>query len=1157
MLPSALNLNKLGDNFIALKKAIDSCRFTAVVSATQNSKFHLSSRLERFFLYISSDYISARKAVSQLSEFSSGKVIFIPEKDDFMFHARAHISDSIVERIRVLSLLNSESVCGAVITAEGLLQYFPKRELFTESLITLSNNDEIDTFELANKLITISYKRVDVVTSIGEFSVRGDIFDIWPINTEMPVRISFFADIIETIRLIDPESMLSVRTIPSIGICPRSDILISKEMREKVKSELKTIKLTASIRLTDVINDVLDILENSNDQSSLSWIVPFINDELTSIFSYLPRDAVIIFDDPKIISDKLKLYTEAHQIRVTNLSALGEVTRYHLDSMLDLKTVYNETFRYRLLSFQLNKGANPIFDPEVVLNIKSIPITQYSRNNETLIDDLKLMISNGSKIFIYAEDEDGATRISKYLFDNNLDSCISSTLDERKDIIISPSRISGGFNYPQAKVVLIGTDDIIHRSSTKKKSQSLKRQTFIMPEIGDYVIHDFHGMGVFEGITPITTKSGTRDYYVVLYKGGDKLYLPVEQMDSLEKYTGGSSPELHRLGGSEFEKIKIKARESIKKLAIDLIGLYEKRAHRAGHTYQQDTVWQKEMEDAFEFTETEDQLIATAEIKEDMESGKVMDRLLCGDVGFGKTEVAIRAIFKTIIEGKQAVLLAPTSILCQQHYTTMKNRLGPFGINIDMLSRFTMRENKNEILKRIADGKTNVIVATHRILNKNVVFNDLGLLVLDEEQRFGVEHKERLKLMHDSVNVLALSATPIPRTLHMSLSGIRDISTLETPPANRIPVETYVTEYSDNMLIDAIKKEIARGGQVFVLYNRVETIQQFSAHVSSLLDSNAKVVYAHGRMDTDLLEDRIESFYNKEANVLIATTIIENGIDIPDANTLIVIDADQLGLADMYQLRGRVGRSYKLAYAYFTVRDGKVLTVEAQKRLNAIVSRQELGSGFKIAMDDMEIRGVGNVMGREQHGNMEKIGYEMYCRILHECIGELNGEKIKGKNNIQVVVDGNIYLPNEYINDSTQRVRFYKRAALLTTSSDEKELITRLTETYGAPPQSVLNLMSIGLIKNRASKIDANKVEITKNGIHICFPNGDIIQNENVMKGISAQSKQVMLSPAMPPKITFKVISSNANERIISIKRFLLSIKLQEEEEESWKISAK
>ncbi len=865
---------------------------------------------------------------------------------------------------------------------------------------------------------------------------------------------------------------------------------------------------------------------------ALVFILPFIAGRLSTVVDYLPEDAVVAFDEIKIIDEKLKLARNAHSIRVKSFTEAGEATSLHSSAIPDGEQVYRKIKTRTLLSFQQITSYNPVFEPEAVFNIKSLPVAKYNLNYKALVEDARGLLAGGSKIYIYAGGRDAKNALSSYLLENGLAS------GEGREISVIPERISRGLLYPSKKLALIGTDDVTRRAEVRKKGSA--RKAILIPMKGDYVVHETHGIGLSEGVVTMETRDGVRDYYVVLYRGGDRLYLPVDRMDSLEKYTGGGTPALHKLGGKEFERVKERVRASIKKLAIDLVGLYERRLNLKGYKYQPDTVWQKELEDSFEFEETDDQLIAVNEIKEDMERGKVMDRLLAGDVGFGKTEVALRAVFKTVMDGKQAAILAPTTILCRQHYNTALQRFKPFGLKIDILSRFVSEDVLKASLKRIASGETNVVVATHRLLGKDVRFKDLGLLVLDEEQRFGVEHKEKIKVLKNNVNVLSLSATPIPRTLHMALSGIRDISTLETPPKNRLPVETYVVEYSDALIVDALTRELARGGQAFILYNRVETIEAYYKRVSELVPE-ARVLYAHGRMDALALEERIGAFYNGEADVLVSTTIIENGIDLPDANTLIVIDSDRLGLAEMYQLRGRIGRSGSLAYAYFTVKPGKALTETAGKRLDAILNNTELGSGFRIAAEDLEIRGAGNVLGREQHGNMDKVGYDMYVRILSEAVGELKGVLPEARRDVEIVTDGNVSLPKEYILDGERRVKFYKETAAVSAREEEEAMLKGLEDVYGKPPEGVVNLVSVGLVKNLASRIGVKKVTATKEGLQITFYDGELYKREGVFKALGAFKQAAVLVPSEPPSVLFDNKNKDERERLKLLKEFLIA----------------
>lgn len=1141
MLPKVFSLENIGGDLAALKNSIHQNKNCSVFFAAGASRCHISAGLDKFFLYIAPDRISARAARDSLAEFCGRDVALLLEKDDVLINLQSYVSATLSERMGALTSVYNREVAGAVITAEGICQYFPNVISFGESLIKIKAGDEIPMEELISKLVLGGYRREELTEASGSFSVRGDRLDVWAANLELPLRIEFFGDTIESLRLFAPDSMISVRALNEAIITPRSDILISGDKKEELLKKLQFARRNAKQKTTEIIDDIIRKLEINPSDPSLVWLIPFMTDMMSTIFDYLPGDAVIVWDEIKAIDDKIRLAHNAHNIRLKTFIEAGEALPEHSKSLMAMEKVYGLAKKFTLLGFQQITSQNPVFEPDALYNIKAMPMPRYSVNMQTLAQDANNIALSGGRVYIFTGNDTAAKAISDFLLENGIASQISPDGEGAlREVIIVTKQVSRGFNYPKYHLAVVGTDEILRKATAKKKSAARKRQAFVMPVKGDYVVHEKHGIGLSEGVVSVETRNGKRDYYVVLYKGGDRLYLPVDQLDSIEKYTGGGTPTLHRIGGKEFERVKERVKSSIKKMAIDLVALYEKRLNMKGHKYQPDTPWQKELEESFEFTETDDQLIAISEIKEDMEKGKVMDRLLCGDVGFGKTEVAIRAIFKTVMEGKQAAILSPTTILCQQHYNTIKQRFAPFGIKIDMLSRFVSQEYIKEALKRIEKGETNVIVATHRILSKDVVFHDLGLLVLDEEQRFGVEHKEKIKVLKNNVNVLALSATPIPRTLHMALSGIRDISTLETPPANRLPVETYVVEYSDTLVQDAVRRELARNGQVFILYNRVTGIENFYNHIVDILDDNARVIYAHGQMATHELEEKIRAFYEKEANVLICTTIIENGIDLPDANTLIVIDSDMLGLAEMYQLRGRVGRSHNLAYAYFTVRESKVLTENAVKRLDAIMGFTELGSGFKVAMQDLEIRGAGNILGREQHGNMEKVGYDMYVKLLAETVGELKGEALKPRKEIEISADGDVSLPKEYITDSERRVKFYKGVSLLSSLEEKKELIDEITDIYGKPPESVKLLITIGLVKNLAQKIDAKRIVATHEGLAIYFHDNGLYKNERVFKALSEFANSAVLSPSDPPLIIFDNKRKTPAQRLELLESFLL-----------------
>ena len=1139
MLPNKLLPERIGGNYAAMKAAIGSGKSTAVFYATQNARYWLAATSGRFFLYVVPDRLGARAARDILAGYASGEVALVAERDDVLVDIKVNTSESVAERTAALADILCGKVAGAVVSAEGLLQRYPSREMFEESLTTLVKGGEIAPADLAERLVKGGYRPAEQVQKAGEFAVRGDVFDVWNAGSELPVRLEFFGDEIESIRLFAPETMLSVRETDEVTFAPISDILVSRSVAESALKRLSALRKKAFRELSEHIDSVSERLEADPTDPSLVWALPFIKESTDDIISYLPEDAVVVVDEPRAVDEKLRLYRNAHQVRVKSLAEAGAVAAEHSSSLFTVEEALAALKRRTLLSFQQITSANPVFEPQAIFSLKSLPLTRYSSNYEALAADVRNLCIGGSQTLIYAGDEGTAETLAEFFRERDIGVRITSDTEDDYPVVIVPERLSRGFVLPAAKLCVIGTDDVVRRTAPPRKSAARKRQAFVMPEKGDYVVHERHGIGMSEGLVTLTTSMGTKDYYCILYRGGDRLYLPTDRLDEVDKYTGGGTPQLNKLGSKEFERVKERVRGSVKKMATDLVSLYEKRLRAKGYKYSADTVWQKELEDNFPYDETDDQLVAIAEIKEDMEKGKVMDRLLCGDVGFGKTEVAVRAIFKTIIEGKQAAFLSPTTILCQQHYNTLSERFAPFGIKIDILSRLVSREGIKSALDRIKSGETSVVVATHRLLGKDVVFKDLGLLVLDEEQRFGVEHKEKIKVLKNNVNVLSMSATPIPRTLHMALSGIRDISTLETPPAMRLPVETYVVECTDALIKDACTRELSRGGQVFILFNRVQGIEKFHREVSELLGDDARVIYAHGQMDDALLEERIRAFYNKEADVLIATTIIENGIDIPDANTLIVIDADRLGLAELYQLRGRVGRSHNLAYAYFTVREGKVLTENAGKRLDALMRYTELGSGFKIAMQDLEIRGAGNVLGREQHGNMEKVGYDLYCKILRECVGEMRGEKVNVLNEVEIVVEGDTALPADYISDGSGRVAFYKRISSLSGVGEYEDYLKEVRDVYGALPQAAENLIKVGLIKNLARNLGVKKVTVAERGYGIVFYEDVSLRNAGLLNALDKYRASAVLVPVSPPQVIFSPRVHGVSARLDFVIDFL------------------
>ena len=1125
----ALDTGRLAE----IKKAIASGKNTAVFYAAQNNRCHIASNLNKKFIYVAGDVVEAQKIYERIRAYGDGNYALLPESEDPLIQRKICSYVNLSERLRVLKDFAESKLDGIVVTVESLLRFYPSRTRFFDGIINVKNGGSIDTAIINEKLTSIGYKRVSEVSSPATYKFAGDVLEIFPINSDYPFRIEFFGDEVDGIRTFNTDTRLSQEEKSSLEIIPATDIIIYKNEIQGITTSIKRTLKTVN---SETRNNVLEILENfeSNPSSPLgSFIIPFIPFALSSLQEYAPKGTVLILDDVRLVEDKIKLLRKAYENRAEALIEGGKFLPAHFDSIRTYEDIAKDRKNGTVLGFGRITSNIDFFEPREIFDLKTTPLPQFYNDMEGFFTTVKQLLFRGVKIRVYAGSDSSMNALIEAFNEHDVGINKGFTFDA--DIAIDTGNISYGFYYPSEKLMCIGINDLV-RKTTPVRSNARKRVVFEIPEKGDYVVHEKHGIGISEGMQRVKTLSGEKDFFVVLYRGGDKLFLPVEQMNTVEKYNGADKPQIHKLGGAEFERVKNRVRASIKEMAIDLLGVYRSRHNKKGFVYQPDTPWQQELEDDFEFTETDDQLAAIAEIKHDMESGKIMDRLLCGDVGFGKTEVAVRAVFKTVIENKQAAILAPTTILAQQHYNLLCARMNKFKLNIVLLNRFVPRDKLKQAVEQIKTGEAHIVVATHRLLSSDVSFHDLGLLVLDEEQRFGVEHKEKLKAFRNTVNVLSLSATPIPRTLHMALSGIRDISTLETPPKNRLPVETYVTEYSEDLLKTALEKELARGGQAFVLYNRVQGIENFYKTVQSLVD--AEVVYAHGRMKEEELENAVNKFYNNEAQVLVSTTIIENGIDLPNANTLFVIDADALGLGQLYQLRGRVGRSDVLGYAYFTIREGKVLTTNAVQRLDALLSNTDLGSGFKIAMRDLEIRGAGNILGREQHGQMEKVGYEMYLKLIKEGIEEAQGKEVAEEIEPEIKINGDFALEEGYIPDAKARIAVYKTVAVISSSEEGNEYYKKMASTYGESSR-LKNAVRIGILKNCAKKSGVKKVVIDLSGTGLFFSDARCLTNEKLFFALEKYKDRAVLCPSENPTVVFKKTNRSVSARIKEVKDFL------------------
>ena len=1104
----------------------------SVLRVCEGAKVHIISQIPTKKLVVCSDSLGAKSLFRKLQGWGI-KADYLPYRDDVLIARKSFSSQNVRERVCTLS----DMACGdfdvVVTSADSLLQLFPKKELVKEFSVTVAKEDLVSPQTLADRLALAGYKRQTMIADAGDFAVRGDIVDVYSTNGTA-YRINFFDELVEDIKVIDVETMLSSNDVESVRFAPASDVILSEKDYDEAREKLefyRDVKYAAEAK---------ERLSVGACDPSLVWALPFMQGATAPIFDYLDKTDVIVFDEPKVVCDKLQILIKEFDGRIKNLLEGGEILACHKDVYITLSEIRRRLMFVRKLSFCALSLNNQLFEPKYLIEPKTKPVTKYYLDPQTIVQDLRTFVLNGTKTLLACGSKERAKSVIESLRENDVFATYSEDGNDDGTILATPMNVETGFIYPAQKVCLVGVSECIgkHRS---EDGLSRSKEQALAPVAGDYVVHRIHGVGLCEGTTILKTGDFEKEYIVLKYKDGDTLYVATDQMNNLQKFIGEESPALNKLGGKEFEREKEKVRKSVRKLAVNLVELYAKREKQRGFKYSPDTVWQKEFEDNFEYEETPDQLKAIADIKQDMETGRIMDRLLVGDVGFGKTEVAFRAMFKTVLDSKQAVLLAPTTILARQHYENLIKRLEPFGIKCGLLTRLQSTKETQDLLDGLKKGTVHMVIATHKVLAKAVEFHDLGLLVLDEEQRFGVDHKEKLKEKYPLVNVLTLSATPIPRTLNMSLTGVRDISMLETAPHGRLPVQTYVVGYSDALCVDAITRELARGGQTLILLNNVEALDPYASKLRSLCP-DARIITAHGQMLPGQLEERMSAFYDKEFDVLVATTIIENGIDLPDANTLIVIDSGRFGLSQLYQLRGRVGRRGALAHAYFTVPENGALTDTAQKRLNTLLENTDIGSGFKVALADLSIRGAGNLLGAEQSGHIEKVGYEMYLELLDEAVQEVRtGVKKQEIRDVEMKVDAAAFINDSYIS-GRDKLRVYKQISKVASVSARDSLIKELEQVYGPVDLPLENLINVALLKNLASNYGVSKIIINRNGAGANFYDADVFKNESLMNAVAKNSGNVVLTTTIPPSMIFEVNKLTAEQKLARLIDFFANI---------------
>jgi len=1144
-----LDLKNINPEFKKIIEGVGQGKSCSIFGAVESLKVALSNTFNKKILYITSDIIQGRKLQEFFEHIDKGSTTVYPAMPDSMVYKSYVSNEPYIERNTTLFDILCDKKKVVITSADALTNIIAPKELFCSLIFNIQSGDDIERDNLVKKLISAGYRRSDLISAPGEFAVRGDIVDIYELSSLRAVRVEMWDTVIEKISEFDIESNKTGKVITNISICPSTMIFGDTtrviEKLEKLKYG-KFENAESEQSFSNIISEIITKIETNDKSYSLECILPLLGFK-SSLIDYLdPNEWLIVYDEAKMIYDSLLAKTRECEEREKTLKSKACLMAEN--SFIKLDELLLKTKSFTKVAFQKITSQNRLFEPELVGTIKSNPTLKYVHSHTEFAKHVKSLIFHGHKVFIFAGSVENAKALKNTLenFDVFLDIRKTATMADSESAII-PEEYGVGFTIPNEKIVVFGNYDLYAKKTQSKKYSASRTTVFSVPKLGDYVVHSFHGIGICEGVTKLESKFGAKDYVVVRYRDNDKLFVPIDQMNQLEKFTGGERPtKLSKIGGAEFAKVKEKVKEGVKKIAFNLLALYAEREKLKGYAFPSDDNLQLEFENSFPFTETEDQLSSLSEIKSDMQSGKVMDRLLCGDVGYGKTEVALRASFKAVIAGKQVAFIAPTTILSQQHYNTAMSRMKEFGVNIEVLNRFKTPKQVASIISKLRKGEIDIICGTHRLLSKDVEFKDLGLIVLDEEQKFGVADKEKLKLNHKNVDVLTLSATPIPRTLHMSLSGIRDVSIISTPPSIRLPIETYVTEYSDNLVFDAVTREMRRGGQVFILYNNVEKIYSMAARIKDIV-KDAKILVGHGQMSGKELEDVIYKFYNNEADILICTTIIENGIDIENANTLIVIDSDKFGLSQLYQIRGRVGRGNRLGYAYFTYNKDKVLTEEAYKRLEAISEFTEFGSGFKLAMKDLEIRGGGNIFGAEQHGHMQKVGYDMYSKLLSEAVDELRGVEKQKESNTLVKINVDAYIPDTYILSSEDRMTAYKNIGSIIDNKSLQSISAALVGAFGKLPKPTENLLKISYMRALGAKCKIKEIVSSDGEISLIFENDEkIIGNEKIGDALYAFRARCVLDLSKDQSIKFNKLDS-IDQNIDEILEFLeLLVKIYE-----------
>lgn len=1120
---------------------------------SDSSKLHMTYALTEEFrnkLIVTYSDIRAREIYEEYRFYDRMTHIY-PAKDLIFYQADIHGNELTQGRVKALRRIAENKPVTVVTTFDSLMTPQVPLSVWKAHILKLSKGGPLDERNIATRLVNMGYEKNYQVEAPGQFSIRGGIIDIFDLTEENPYRIELWGDEIDSIRSFDILSQRSIENLESVSIYPATELVLSssdkeaglleiqKECKETAIKFRKRGKPEEAARLEKQVAGFLEQIEFQAGANLDSYIHYFYKYTDSFLDYFDAENSIVILDEPV----RIREHADAVELEFRESMMHRMEKGYLLPKQMELLSSVEETAAHILgrksLSMATLDMKNPLIKARNKFDITAKSISSYNNSFEALVKDLEKYRKNGYRIVLLSGSRSRAQRLANNLQDMDIPAFFTENpmrILKAGEVMTYYGSVHKGFEYPMIKLVVISESDIFATEKKKKKRKTSyegqKIQNFTDLKVGDYVVHEHHGLGIYRGIEKVEVDKVAKDYMKIEYRDGGNLYVLATGFSVIQKYASADAkrPKINKLGSKEWGNTKSKVRGAVNEVAKDLVQLYAARQQKEGYPFGKDTVWQKEFEEMFPFEETADQLSAIEETKKDMESTKIMDRLICGDVGYGKTEVAIRAAFKAVQEGKQVVVLVPTTILAQQHYNTFSQRMKDFPIRVDLLSRFRTGAAAKKTLTDLQKGLVDIVIGTHRVLSDDVKFKDLGLLVIDEEQRFGVAHKEKIKKMKENIDVLTLTATPIPRTLHMSLIGIRDMSVLEEAPNDRMPIQTYVMEYNEEMVREAIVRELARDGQVYYVYNRVNNIADVAADLNKLVPE-ANVAYAHGQMKESELEKIMLDFIEGEIDVLVSTTIIETGLDIPNVNTMIIHDSDNLGLSQLYQLRGRVGRSNRNAYAFLMYKRDRMLKEVAEKRLQAIKEFTDLGSGFKIAMRDLEIRGAGNLLGKVQHGHMEAVGYDLYCKMLNEAVKKEKGIETIEDFNTTIDLDVDAFIPNEYIMNEYQKLDIYKRIASCLSSQECDDMYDEMKDRFGNVPKSADNLLRISRIRLKAHRLYVSEMKGKNGEIRIMMHKDAKIKVENIPIFLQRYRKELSFQAAGTPTFFFKYIKTGIVEK--------------------------